>query len=83
MSQDWIDEGGISSLISHHIREAADGYDPGMVQIPTAFRGHDNRPVYLTASGFRDERKGDWMPREAMEAAQSIGSIHFPVDWNR
>jgi hypothetical protein len=57
MSQDWMDEGGIRSLISHRIREAAEGYDLGMIQIPTAFRGHNTRPVYLTASGFRVERK--------------------------
>ena len=83
MSQEWMDEGGLHDQIAHDSSELLGRYDPAMVQIPIAFRGHDTRPVYLTATGFREERQGEWMPRDAMEPAQSISSIRFPINWNR
>ena len=82
MSQDWMDEEGLHAAMSEVMR-TRDEIDPEILPMPTAYLGHNTRPIYLAASGFRDERQGEWIPADGTEPTPLVSSIRYSINWNR
>ena len=84
MEQEWVGDQEHAASIQQAMSECSPGREmERMMQIPMSrsFCGHITRPLYLIADDFREERQGEWVPKELMEPSAS--SIRYPVAWDR
>ena len=48
--------------------------------IHSTLDGHITRHCYMFATGWREEREGEWLPRDIMEPMES--TVRQPINWN-
>jgi hypothetical protein len=78
-SHDFDADGELERMDRQGMDLANPDFDPYTLWLnPRMLDGHVSRPCHMFAGGWREERQGEWIPREMMEPRAS--TVRYPFN---